>query len=210
MSWMKYIAVFVISSVLIACSSEKKEEIKDLGEILPKSERSYDEPDEEQTNDSDTLSAYQERFSEIGVLDSILPYDEDLFPDRVGPEKMEKLRLFVGDEEVVFARWTFADSTLVTNALFNWFDCFGPKCKFIRIGEEKNLQVNSFQIFMNDTALVYIESPAKIDSKRWDAYFEGKNYELDWNYRLEQSRYGKVRWYNYMDKKKTRIQNEAL
>jgi len=210
MNLLKYISFLFASALLIGCSPEKEKEVKNLSEILPESERNYDHVDEEPANDTDTLAVYQERFATIGRLDSILPYEEDLFPDRVGPESMEKYRLFLADEEVTFAKWTFSDSTLVTNALFNWFDCFGPKCAFIRIGEEKNLQVNPFQILVNDTALIYIESPKKIDSKAWDTYFEDKNYEQDWNYRIEQARYGKVRWYNYMDKKKTRIQNEAL
>lgn len=206
---MKYISVFLLG-IVFACSSGKEEKVKDLSDILPESERDYDQKDATDENGDDTLATYQARFSVIGALDSLLHIEDDLFPDRVGPEKMEKYRLFLGEEEAIFARWTFKDSTLVTNALFNWFDCFGPKCEFIRIGEEKNLQVNAFQILANDTALFYIESPSKIDSKKWDKYFDENDYELDWNYRVEQSRYGKVRWFNYIDKQKTRIQNKVL
>lgn len=206
---MRYISFFLIG-ILMACSSGKEEKVKDLSDILPESERDYDRKDALDTGGDDTLEIYQKRFAIIGSLDSIVHYEEDLFPDRVGPEKMEKFRLFLGEDEAVFARWIFDDSTLVTNALFNWFDCFGPKCEYIRIGEEKNLQVNSFHILANDTALFYIESPGKIDAKKWDSFFEKNGYEFDWNYRVEQGRYGKVRWYNYKDKQKTRIQNKAL
>ena len=116
---------------------------------------------------------------------------------------MEKYRLNIDGEELVFVKWSFSDSLRVTNALFNWADCFGANCKSIRIGEEKNLQRNAFQILVSDTTLYYIESPTKLDSKKWDEYFDEQGYELDWNYRLEQAKSGKVRWFNYIDEKKT-------
>ena len=137
-------------------------------------------------------------------------YDEDLFPDRVGPKNVEKYRLSLGDEEIIFVKWRFADSLRVSNALFNWSDCFGAKCTSIRIGEEKNLQRNAFQILANDTVLIYLESATQLDSRKWDNYFDQHGYDLDWNYRLEQARSGRVRWFNYLDEKKTPIKNEAL
>ena len=72
------------------------------------------------------------------------------------------------------------------------------------------MQRNAFQIFVSDTTLYYLESAAKLDGKKWDNYFEQQGYELDWNYRLEQAKSGKVRWYNYIDEKKTPLKNKEL
>ena len=99
---MRYISFFLIG-ILMACSSGKEEKVKDLSDILPESERDYDRKDALGTGGDDTLEIYQKRFAIIGSLDSIVHYEEDLFPDRVGPEKMEKFRLFLGEDEAVFA-----------------------------------------------------------------------------------------------------------
>jgi hypothetical protein len=206
----RIVLTLTLGLFIVACTSEK-ENIKDMNDIIPTSERDYDQKDTLNGTDADSLKRYQVRFEALGKqLDSISIYDEDLFPERVGPETTEKIRLVFGDDEVIFAKWTFSDSLRVTNALFNWADCFGPKCNSIRIGEEKNLQRNAFQILANDSVLVYIESTAAIDAKKWDAYFEQLEYELDWNYRLEQSKGGKVRWFNYIDEKKTPLKNKEL
>ncbi|MCJ8289499.1 MAG: hypothetical protein HRT58_07520 [Crocinitomicaceae bacterium] len=206
---MKYLLIFTLGLFLVACSSEK-EDIIDINDILPKSERNYDKKDSVVHENSDSLKMYQGRFEVLGTLDSISIYDEDFFPDRVGPKKTEKYRLTINDEEIVFVKWRFSDSLRVSNALFNWSDCFGPKCKSIRIGEEKNLQRKAFQVLANDSVLIYLESDTQLDIRKWDNYFDQQGYDLDWNYRLEQSRSGRVRWFNYLDEKKTPLKNNAL
>ena len=190
---------------LLACSDEKKD-VKDLNDILPDSKGDYSEKGDVLNDNSDTLKLFQRMFAEVGMkLDSVTVYDEDLFPDRVGPETTEKYRLVFGDEVVVFAKWKFSDSLRVTTALFNWADCFGPNCRTVVVGEEKNLQRNAFQIQTNDTVLIYLESSKKIDQKAWESYFEKREYELNWDYQLEQTQSGRVRWFTYMDEEKKPI-----
>lgn len=207
---MKYIFIFILGLFAVACSSETKEEIKDMNDILPDSERNYDQEDSVEVSGPDTLDIYQNRFEALGTLDSIAVYDEDLFPDRVGPEGMERFTLSLDGEDVVFVKWRFSDSIRVSNALFNWLDCFGPKCKSINIAQESNLQRNAFQVLANDTVLIYLESENRLDTKSWDKYFDKMGYELDWDYRLEQSRNSRVRWFTYIDEEKTPVKNKLL
>ena len=200
---MKHAFIFALGLFTVACTS-KSGDVKVLNDILPNAKGDYAQKDSVVSDNSDTLKRYQKLFAEVELqLDSISVYDEDLFPDRVGPEKTERYRMVFGDEVVIFGKWKFSDSLRVSSALFNWADCFGPNCKSIRIGEEKNLQRNAFQILANDTVLIYMESSTKLDPEKWDVYFENLDYELDWNYRLEQARSGRVRWFNYVDEKKT-------
>ncbi|MFK7787389.1 MAG: hypothetical protein AB8B56_19855 [Crocinitomicaceae bacterium] len=207
---MKYISVFFLGVLVIGCSPKMEEEIKDFNDILPNSERDYDQKDSVTVDHSDTLEVYVNRFAKIGTLDSISKYEEDLFPDRFGSESMEKFVMNMEGEQTVFVKWRFSDSLRVTNALFNWLDCFGPTCKFIRVGEEGRLQRNGFQVLANDTVLIYIESESKLNADTWDEYFESREYELDWNYRMEQSPRGKVKWFEYIDEEKTPLKNEEL
>lgn len=204
---MKTRALFsvILGLFLISCSAEEKD-VKDLNDILPNAKGDYSNKGEDLTDNSDTLKLFQRMFAEVGMnLDSVSVYDEDLFPDRVGPEKTEKYRLVFGEEVVLFAKWKFSDSLRVTTALFNWSDCFGPNCRTIVVGEEKNLQRNAFQIQTNDTVLIYLESSTKLNQKAWETFFEKREYELDWDYQLEQSRSGRVRWFSYLDEKKMPI-----
>lgn len=206
---LKYLLIFTLGLLTVACSTET-EDVIDMNDILPEAERDYNQIDSLIAENSDTLKIYQDRFTVLGSLDSISVYEEDLFPDRVGPETMEKYRLSIDGEDVIFVKWRFSDSLRVSNALFNWSDCFGSKCKSIRIGEEKNLQRNAFQVLANDTALVYIESAKQVNTRKWDAYFDQVGYELDWNYRLEQAPNGRVHWFEYIEEEKTPIKNNAL
>jgi len=207
---LKFVLIGSLSLLMMACSSGNEKEVKDLSDILPESERNYDQVDTLEMDNADTLDQYQEMFASLGELDSILPYDEDLFPDRFGPESMEKFRLNLDGEEIVYVKWRFADSTLVDNALFNWLDCFGKNCNSIRVSEESNLQRNAFQVLANDTVLIYLESKSRLNDKLWDKHFESLKYELDWNYRMEQSPRGKVRWFTYIDEEKTPLKKEAV
>ncbi|MDG1331859.1 MAG: hypothetical protein P8P74_05995 [Crocinitomicaceae bacterium] len=207
---MKYLLILALGLLTVACTSETKEDIKDLNDILPDSERDYDQKDSVLVDDADTLGIYQARFAELGELDSINVCEEDLFPDRFGPERIEKFRLNLAGEEVVFVKWRFQDSARVTNALFNWLDCFGENCKSIRVSEERNLLKNAFHIFANDTVLVYVESKKRIDAKSWDKYFEENGYELDWDVLMEQAPRGRVQWFTYLDEEKIPVKNELL
>lgn len=207
---MKYISVFFLGFLMIACSPEAEKEVKDLNDILPDAERDYDYTDSVQVDNDDTLEVYLNRFAELGTLDSISLYEEDLFPDRVGPKRAEKYVLNINGEQTVFVKWRFSDSVRVTNALFNWLDCFGPNCKFIRVGEESNMQRSAFQVLANDTVLIYLESENTLNTDIWDKYFESQDYELDWNYRMEQSPRRKVKWFEYIEEEKTPLKNEEL
>jgi hypothetical protein len=207
---LNYISFFVFVLLMVGCAPEAEEKIKDLNDILPNAERDYDQKDSTNVKNTDTLEVYRARFETIGTVDSILPYEEDLFPDRVGPEGVEKFVLNIEGEETIFVKWRFSDSLRVTNALFNWLDCFGPSCKFIRVGEESNLQRNAFHVLANDTVLIYLESENKLDPELWDEYFEKQGYELDWNYRMEQTPRRKVQWFEYIEEEKTPVKNEEL
>jgi hypothetical protein len=206
----KYFLILTLGLLAVACSSETKEEIKDLNDILPGSERDYDKKDAVVVEEADTLGTYQNRFAELGTLDSISAYDEDLFPDRFGPKAIEKYQLSIAGENVVFVKWRFSDSARVSNALFNWLDCFGPKCKSIRVAEERNLQSKAFHVFANDSVLIYLESENRLDTRNWDKYFDKSGYELEWDFIMEQTPKGRVRWFTYQDEEKTPVKKEIL
>ena len=207
---MKYLLILSLELLAVSCSSETKEEVKDLNDILPTSERDYDRKENVVLEDADTLEVYQNRFSELGVLDSISPYEEDLFPDRFGPDRMEKYRLNIEGESTVFVKWRFSDSARVSNALFNWMDCFGSNCKSIRVAEERNLQTKAFHVFANDSVLIYLESENRLETKNWEKHFDKVGYELEWDFIMEQAPRGRVRWFTYIDEEKTPLKNEAL
>ena len=206
----KHISRLVLGLFLVGCTPETGQDIKDLSDILPSAQRDYDQKDSVEEKREDTLEVYQNRFAVIGRLDSISSYDDDLFPDRVGPEGMEKYILNFTGDQTIFVKWRFSDSLRVTNALFNWLDCFGQDCKSIRVAEESNLQRKAFHVLANDSVLIYLESENKLDPERWDEYFEKQGYELDWNYRMEQAPSRKVEWFEYIEEEKTPLKNEEL
>ena len=107
-------------------------------------------------------------------------------------------------------KWRFSDSARVSNALFNWLDCFGSSCKSIRVAEERNLQPKAFHVFANDSILIYLESENRLNTANWEKHFDKIGYQLEWDFIMEQVPRGRVRWFTYIDEEKTPLKNESL
>jgi hypothetical protein len=80
------------------------------------------------------------------------------------------------------------------NAFYNWIDCFGERCKAIKMYERANLQKENFVLFMSDTAIVYISSSKKLKYADWQTYFEKTNKIEDWKLIMHQGLRGKTNW----------------
>jgi hypothetical protein len=204
--------IFITSLILLITScGDKENETIDLSDIIEGSDR-YNEDSTNvngKPNELDTLAQFLEDFKSHGITaDKLLVFEDNYFPDRLGPIDTKKFELIRDDNTFRFIQWNFKDSTKVMNAFFNWMDCFGEKCKSIFIGEERIFQNNPFQLLVNDSALVFIEGIESFDFKEWENYFVEKGVPLDWNYVIEQRKRGKAHWFNYIEEKKTPFKNE--
>ena len=196
--------------LLFSCREEEVETI-DLSDIIQSSEKyneNGDNPENQQEN-VDTLSVVKQNFRKNGILcDSIMAFEENIFPDRFGAISVEKYELFTADNQFRFVEWKYKDSAKVMNAFFNWMDCYGKSCKSIFIGEERLFQANPMQLFVNDSALIYIEGIESFDFRQWEDYLSKNGYPKDWNFVIEQRKMGKARWFQYIEEKKTPYKNE--
>lgn len=203
-----FIAIF--AAVLLAGCNNQAEEIINFEDLIPSSER-YSELDNEEGEAAveDSMSLIIKRFTDVGIDVVSAEYNsQNIFPDRFGPVQNEKIRLISATDTLNYFKWIYSDSTKVMNAFFNWMDCYGKKCKSIFIGEEKNIQKSPLLIFVNDTALVFIESTSNIDIDKWEDYHKHIGYESDWSFQLEQKRWGKLSWFTYIEEDKTPYYNE--
>ena len=203
-----FFSLCLMALTFVSCQ-DPKEEVISLDEIMPKSER-YDGSDstknEIDSGDSIKISLYD--FTSNGLKIEGLSYITGrVFPERFGPEAVDKYALTRGEETIYFYRLVFSDSVKTKNAFFNWIDCFGEGCTPHFIGESANFQKNSFLISVNDTSMFFIESTAKIDTKEWFAFLEKKEYEPTWNYVIEQTPRGKAKWYHFEEEKKVKLES---
>jgi len=190
-----FIVIIVVSS-LVACN-KAKEEVIDLNDIIAESDR-YKEVDEIVGVDDAIIDSTQlilQSFSENGIdVNSLSVVKKSLFPDRFGPEYSDKYLLENESDTIKYFNWKYTDSSKTVNAFFNWIDNFGTERKSLFIGEEKNLQKEPFLLFVGDTSLIFIEAKESLQLKKWEHYFKKIGYNGEWNYVLQQRKWGKVKW----------------
>jgi hypothetical protein len=194
----KLIVVFLAGCVLCACE-EPKEELIDFNEIAPQSEKYKDgensKPDSvEQPDFGFDLHLARELGIEVMQLDS---FPEPMFPDRFVPRSIQKMTLQLKEDAIFFGQWVYKDSIKTMNALFNWMDCFGPKCKSLKYLQPTNFQKESMLIFVNDTSLTYISSPLKLDKNQWQQYLEKNKGTTEWDIVIVQKKAAKASWEYY-------------
>ncbi len=204
---MKISWVLFLVLILISCT-QKEEKVLDMQDIAPQAEGDYDQ--KETLKKADTLSRYwDEKLGDsLNIhLDSIVAYTENSFIDRFLPVKSSKLVLYINGQSVEYFNWEFKDSIQTNNALFNWLDCFGEKCKSHRIGEDANFQKNGFLLFVSGNQLIYISSDESLAYDTWIKYVVKKHKLISTRWLLEQKPRSKVKWYSLQEDKKTLIDN---
>lgn len=180
-----------------------------MSDIVPTADKEYDPKIRDSADSNDSLAILQDQFSELKIkFNSITKVSTRLMADRFGHESDEKYELIGAGQVLHIYAWRYKDSIHVTNALFNWIDCFGDGCKSIQVGETKNLQNDAFHLYANDEVIIFVESDHAIKTRSIEAYLESVGYEKEWNYVLEQSRSGKVRWFKFEEEKKLHIKRE--
>lgn len=203
----KFGYLFLGLFLLYSCGNEESEAI-DLNDIIEGSDRyAEDSLNMESQNDvQDTLAVFLTDFTSNGIdASEIKAFEEQFFPDRLGPIATKKFELIGSANTFRYMHWSFPDSAKVINAFYNWMDCFGANCKSIFIGEERLFQSNPFQLFVNDSVLIYIEANESFDFDIWEEYLTQKGYAPDWNYVIEQRKRSKAKWFNFIEEKKTAL-----
>ena len=199
-----YIAAILLIALSLAGCRPEEPEILNMSDILPESER-YGEGNEgnDDIEDLDSMAQLKYMFISNGVdISDAFKIDNRLFPDRFGPESSEKYKLCYKGDTLLYYKWVYKDSVKVMNALYNWIDCFGDKCKSIYVNQNVNMQRNPMKIMVSDTSLIFIESQLAIDFKLWDDFHEKMGCKNDWNMIIEQGKGAKARWFTYKDDKK--------
>lgn len=192
--------------LLLSCNSKEKQEVLDMKDILPSSER-YQEG---QNNDIekikqfyfDSLSTFAQLVSDtLGVKrPSVFVPDSVLFPDRFLCRSKEK---WTGNNEFgeqLISVWTYNDSLETKNALFNWLDCFGKRCSSLQLFEERKVSNESFLLYATEKKMIYISSPNSLDAKTVIESLYQLIPRAKILYVLSQGVGRKAEWWEYVDK----------
>ena len=184
--------------VILAACGREEEEVIDLSDIIPKSERNYD--DTLKTEKKDTLSALfdLDLSADFGLnFSGIKPLDETLFMDRFGALSSVKLELLKDEGTVLYRSWSFKDSLRTRNAFYNWLDCFGPKCRSFKYLQHGKFQKEAMLVFLNDTSIIYLSSDKNLKMDQWQQYFEKRSSIDLWDIVVNQRANGKAEWLYY-------------
>lgn len=202
---MKRLLYLLIALLLVACKPDKPE-VVDEKDLFESSERyREDEVPTDEMNAEDSTANLKLELRAAGIESKeILAWTLPLFPERFGPESKQRLRFINESDTLYYANLRFKDSVRVMNAVFNWIDCFGPKCKSVYFGQGSAMQKRPFIVFIGDTSLIYLEAAVNLNFENWQKYLENKGYVRDWNVVIEQNKNSVARWYTYEDEKKVK------
>ena len=157
--------------MLFSCNSGEKQEVLQMDDIIPSSDR-YKEGQSEKIdvdihNYFDSLSSFSGKVSDtLGVSrSSVFISDSLLFPDRFFCRSKEKWFGSIGENEALISVWTYKDSLETKNALFNWLDCLSQRCRTLQLYEERKISKESFLIFATERKMIYISSPNSLKAQ---------------------------------------------
>lgn len=199
---MKTLFFFSAFILLISCN-DTKEELLDLNDIAPTSDN-YKEGRKLKESDHQTEIEIETLLDEIKLieqqidLEALRATDTLLFPDRFSAQSSQRFYYSLEKDSILYAKWKFKDSIKTKNVFLNWTNCFGVKCKSIRIGEKIKLQKDGFILLANDTCLIYIQSNSTAEQKKWINYFTADK-KSKWDFLLTQSKNGVVAWKSYFE-----------
>ena len=212
---MKSILYFFLFVFLISCKSEKKENVIDINDVLPSSERYAEGRDSTVETQTvlfyDSLSALSQFISDTTGLvpESIQFIDSVWLPERLDHQRVEKWRGEVKGKEMVVAVFSFRDSANMKNTLFNWLDCFGVKCTSLQLYEQKKIKGLPFLLYATAKKIVFLQSDI-LDEKQLlinlQEYF-GKDLP---KYVLSQASSSKTKWWKWEAKSWKEIEKLEL
>ena len=191
-----YLFVFLLFSIFISCGESKNDDVIDMGDVTPHAK--------ERIKDSlseilpDTLRGYLDTalLSELKLtVNGICQVEIDLLPQRLSPESSFGYKMGFKKDSLTYIHWSYKDSVYTKNALYNWLDCFGTKCKSVRLGEAVSMQRKGMLLFMSDTSITYISSNQPLKKEDWLTYFESYANRKDWHLVIEQKNSGKATWF---------------
>lgn len=195
---MKKVLYFFFLVGLFSCE-QQEEELIDLKDIIPESENYGDDQEVDETV-KDTLDKYFDirLSSDLAIpVRTIDLLNQPMFPDRFSPRYGSKLILKGEGDSIVFCQWVYKDSIKTMNALFNWLDCFGPKCNELKYRTNEKMQPDNLLLFINDTSITYLSSFGKLDELAWQKYLEQRNGVDQWDNVVIQKKRSKSVWYSY-------------
>lgn len=199
-SHFKFIIPFILILTSLSCENDSaKTESVDIEDFLPKSKKEYNYEEDtvslvvEKAPDSIQL-LIQTKLTNADFSPTTKQSSNKHFPDRLDYKKRFYHEITIDSNLYELVIWEFEDSIHTINAFYNWMDCFGKKCHSIRIGESKWVHKGAFQLFVDDSKLIYVASDNKMNQKLWGDLFQPKLKET-WNYHLYQPLKRKVRWF---------------
>ena len=195
----QYFHFAFIAILFTSCTDDTEYEVVSIDEVLPQAQRDYDYSEDTLQKEETDLSPTQEQLLNVDpeiVFDknNELKDRKSLFmPDRLGYS--EKSEEYFQKDSISFhyIKWSFEDSLKTVNAFYNWLDCFGEKCKSIRLTDEINGSPEAFLIWVSNESIYYLGSDQNLNKNYWEDKLFGKD-EIEWNIKMHQAVRGRIVW----------------
>ena len=197
----KFTIPFILILAFLSCETDTSNtETVDVEDFLPQSKKEYNYEVDTIRQVEENVPDSLQRFVESKISNAVFRSTTALtntkyFPDRLDHNQRFYHEITIDSTLYELIVWEFEDSLQTVNAFYNWMDCFGKKCKSIRIGDSKWIYDGSMQLFVDDAKLIYVACKGNMNKKLWSDLFE-PTFKDTWNYHLYQPLKRKVQWIN--------------
>lgn len=182
-------------TLLQSCNPSNEKAPKNINELIPEAKRDYSEntQNKEKTANDTLKTGFLPLFKAFSDGHKFSVLKQSFYIDRFGPKESWKIQISQDSTSSTLSCWTFSDSIKTQNAFYNWLDCFGAKCKSLKVGEHTRIDENSGEIWLKDTLFVYWSSTeGEISERQRDVI---KNFMPDTlKYHLKWKKGAYTRW----------------
>ena len=197
-----YLHVFLILLLAFSCS-ERQEDIKDFGQVVPKSSRVEKSDSINLNKEVDTVKVlFYEKVKGLSI-DSVNEISKSLLPDRFNPLKKTKEIIYFQKDSIQFCEWKYKDTNNLKQALYNLMDCFENPCKPFKMFESKNVSKSSFSILCSQKSMILLRSSSEIDLKNWLVFLDEHKGYKSFELIISQTKNGETKWFSSKNTKLT-------
>lgn len=191
-----YLQLFLILLLTFSCS-ERKEDIKDFGQVVPKSSRVEKSDSINLVKEVDTVKIlFYEKVKGLSI-DSVNEISKSFLPDRFNPMNKTKEIIYFQKDSIQYCEWRYKDTFNLKQALYNLMDCFENPCKPFKMYESKNVSKSSFLILCSQKSLILLRSSSEINLKNWLSFLDEQKGYSSIELIISQAKNGKTKWFSY-------------
>lgn len=198
-----FLATITLLIVLISCQENHTSQTLSMDDIVSGDSSDYHHTKSDTVVVKDTFKLDEDfqKFANEVNLDklTIRNIDSILYVDRFDHISSYKYQLEDPKYHFFIASWKFRNSNSAQNAFINWTQCFGPKCRSLKINDSISISNKHMAMILTKDELFYLEGISEKEYKTFTtSIIKWKKLKMI-DYTFYQDGKKGVKWYKFPD-----------